>query len=253
MATPISSDCNADATFFVRLYAKKYRSNDDSNKNVNEDGCAEAIGRMRRAFLGVLMGLLCAASCVASARTSLFPAVGARSNGMGSMSTTLRGDGAALFGNPSLMADVSKSTLSVDTTQSALAATVPFGKYGSVGVGMADLADHDRFLFNQSWNPIGTFETDRNRLSVGYAARLHSQLSIGATYDGWRSYNDTWSTGWSAGLLVRPTDVLHIGVEAHQVGDELRPRFGALLRPNRKMQFRMELERRDLAFGAESS
>ena len=179
--------------------------------------------------------------------------VGARVAGLAGVTTTTRGDGGALFGNPALLNDGAYSVFALDASQGALSVTLPLRRLGTIGLGALDLSNSDRFLIDRRWNPLGTFETGRNRVAAGYAVALHQQLSVGATYDGWRFADDNWASGFSAGLIARPHRLIDVGVETHYRHDgRWATRYGLRMKPDRRAQLRVEGARNNVALGLES-
>ncbi|GIX07485.1 MAG: hypothetical protein KatS3mg115_1888 [Candidatus Poribacteria bacterium] len=182
-----------------------------------------------------------------------YPAVGARSLGLGGMTAPLRGNALALFGNPAGLGDLAEGRISADTTQSAYALVVGHPIFGAAAVGAMDLISTDRFWMLDSRNPIGSFLFERNRYAIGYGIALHEELRFGFSWDLWYHRPGRWASSWSLGLLMSPAPVLDLGLEGHQSPDGLwSGRIGFRYHPRPWFQVLGQAGRRQLQIGVES-
>lgn len=180
--------------------------------------------------------------------------VGGRSRGLASITSTVRDEGAALFGNPALLVGGYEAHFFVDASQGGVALTSRWGSYGSWSVGALDLSRDDRFLLEKSWNPLGTFQNSRNRVSAAYAVALDSRVAVGVVADAWRTPKNRWKPGATFGLLARPSSSLDVGAWASWLpSGEVTSRGGVAVRPSRSLRFHLEGGEGEIAVGGEVS
>lgn len=180
--------------------------------------------------------------------------VGGRSRGLASITSTVRNDGAALFGNPALLVGGYEVHLFVDAAQGGVALTSRWGPYGSLGIGALDLSREDRFLFEEPWNPLGTFQNGRNRVSAGYAVALDSRTAVGVAADAWRAPKSRWKPGATFGVFARPSSYLDVGAYASWLpSGEVRSQGGLAVRPIRSFRLHLEGGEGEIAVGGEVS
>ncbi len=212
----------------------------------------------------MLIGCFVAAAWIgftlAAADDSEYTAVGARSRGAGSITTTLRGDPASLFGNPALIADAERAGFLLDATQGSLAAALPVSDGGAVSFGVVNLDEIEGQV-----GPLAPLRIGKCRASLGYAHSLGNAQG-GMTVDRWLLSDGARYTGFSLGALLAPSPYVQFGAQTIwmdpdgwartgadiRLGESWNWRYGALIRPADDLRVLFEMSRGTVAFGMET-
>lgn len=221
----------------------------------------------RMIFYTILIGSVVGAAWVgltlAASGDSEYTVVGARSRGAGSVTTTLRGDMASLFGNPALIADAERAGFLLDATQGSLAAAIPVSDGGAVSFGAVNLDPVDTVV-----GPLAPMRIGAYRASLGYAHSLGNAQG-GMTIDHWLLSGGKRYTGFSLGALIAPSPYAQFGAQAVWIdpdgwaqwpltntdiprGESWNWRYGALIRPADDLRFLVEMSRGTVALGMET-
>lgn len=211
-------------------------------------------------LLGLAVGAAWIGFALAASGDSEYTVVGARSRGAGSVTATLRGDPASLFGNPALIADAERAGFLLDATQGSLAAAIPVSEGGVVSFGAVNLDPVDTTV-----GPLAPLRIGAYRASLGYAHSFgHAQA--GMTLDRWLLSGGGRYTGFSLGALVEPSPYAQFGAQAiwldpdgwgtldadMRSGESWNWRYGAMIRPADNLRFIAEMSRGTVAFGMET-
>ena len=160
------------------------------------------------ALIGFAVGAAWIGFTLAASGDSEYTVVGARSRGAGSVTTTMRGDPASLFGNPALIADAERAGFLLDATQGSLAAAIPVSDGGVVSVGAVNLDPVETTV-----GPLAPLRVGAYRASLGYAHTLGNAQG-GMTIDHWLLSGGARYTGFSLGALIAPSPYVQFGAQA---------------------------------------
>ncbi len=214
-------------------------------------------------LIGFAVGAAWAGFTLAASGDSEYTVVGARSRGAGSVTTTLRGDPASLFGNPALIADAERAGFLLDATQGSLAAAMPVSDGGAVSFGVLNLDEAAGQV-----GPLSPLRIGAYRASLGYAHSVGNAQG-GMTIDHWLLSGGKRYTGFSLGALIAPSPYAQFGAQAVWIdpdgwaqwplsnaeiprGESWNWRYGALIRPADDLRFLVEMSRGTVAFGMET-
>lgn len=141
----------------------------------------------------------------------LRPEIGVRALSMGGAFIS-DSDATGAFWNPAGLARLKRGNGYYDVSQGAISLSYPISHLGTLGLSIVDLNSHDRFLFDDPKNPIGTLETGANQILFSVGRAFGNRWLFGGGLGMNRAYlNSAWAMNFDLGAIYQIKPNLSVG------------------------------------------
>lgn len=173
------------------------------------------------------------------------PQIGAKPIGFGSAFISNSEDAFGALWNPAGLANLVEIEFDYDLSQGGFSVGLPIFESLTLGTSFFDLNGTDRFMIDQTNNPIGTFERGRNQAVFSLAGKFGSQLLLGANLNLTTDVHARRHPSYDLGILINATSGIRLGASLREFGDQYRePVFdlGMTWQTNRYFQLSSALD-----------